>query len=109
MRKTKKFVAIAVVAVVTTSGFFGYKAYEEANMTDAERMFKANLIALTTGEQPGGGNSSTYCYNGGAGSSSCSIDGGINILGYGVSAACSVSCNNGYYACCGIRCTCVKD
>jgi hypothetical protein len=46
------------------------------------------------------------CYNGGIGSLSCSIDAGIEIASCGVSGACSVSCEDGYYACCGIRCTC---
>ena len=40
---------------------------------------------------------SNYCYNG-----------GIDIKGGGASAACDVSCQTGYYACCGIRCTCEK-
>lgn len=52
---------------------------------------------------------SPYCHNGGPGSNACSIDGGIEIMGQGVSASCSVQCNTGYYACCGLRCTCVKE
>ncbi len=51
---------------------------------------------------------SNYCYNGGRGATSCSISGGIDIKGGGASAACDVSCQTGYYACCGIRCTCEK-
>ena len=51
---------------------------------------------------------SNYCYNGGRGATSCSISGGIDIKGGGASAACDVSCQTGYYACCGIRCTCRK-
>lgn len=47
-----------------------------------------------------------YCYNGGTGSLQCSIDAGITIFGFGISTACSVTCDSGYYACCGIRCTC---
>ena len=46
------------------------------------------------------------CYNGGRGATGCSIDAGIDISGYGVSAACSVTCGYGYYACCGVRCVC---
>lgn len=42
------------------------------------------------------------------GATSCSISGGIDIKGGGASAACDVSCQTGYYACCGIRCTCEK-
>lgn len=50
------------------------------------------------------------CYNGGEGASQCSIEAGINIPGgYGISAKCDVTCRDGYYACCGIRCTCKKE
>jgi hypothetical protein len=58
----------------------------------------------------GGGNGSgnNYCWSGGPGSNACSIDAGIDIMGFGVSAACSVSCDSGYYACCGLRCTCKR-
>ena len=49
-----------------------------------------------------------YCYNGGRGATSCSISGGIDIKGGGVSASCDVSFQTGYYACCCIRCTCEK-
>ena len=37
-------------AVALTAGYFGYSSYQEANMTDAERMFQANLEALTIPE-----------------------------------------------------------
>lgn len=50
----------------------------------------------------------TFCYNGGVGAASCSIDAGITIGG-GVSAACSVSCREGYYACCSLRCRCISS
>lgn len=50
-----------------------------------------------------------YCHSGGKNSSQCSIDAGITILGFGVSIGCSVTCNSGYYACCGLRCTCKKE
>lgn len=46
------------------------------------------------------------CYSGGAGSSACSIEAGIEIMGVGVSAGCSIQCKDGYYSCCSIRCTC---
>ncbi len=64
------------------------------------------------GGNTGGGGSVVVdwpCYNGGIGSTQCSIDGGITIAGFGVSAACSVTCGSGYYACCGLRCVCRKS
>ena len=61
-----------------------------------------NIEALASGESPFG------CFAGGVGSNACSIDAGIEILGVGVAGGCSVSCNQGYYACCSMTCTCVK-
>ena len=55
------------------------------------------------GEADGGWN---ICYNGGPGSTSCSIEVGVDAFGGGVSTGCQVSCESGYYACCGLRCTC---
>ena len=48
------------------------------------------------------------CYSGGLGARSCSISAGTNIAGMGVSAGCSVTCDEGYYACCSLQCTCVN-
>jgi hypothetical protein len=50
-----------------------------------------------------------YCHAGGTGAVDCSIDGGIEVLSFGVSGKCSVTCKDGYYACCGIRWTCKED
>ncbi len=47
MKKIKMFAATAMMAIVATAGYFGYSAYEQANLTDAERMMMANLEALT--------------------------------------------------------------
>ncbi|MFR9502521.1 MAG: hypothetical protein SNJ28_08360 [Rikenellaceae bacterium] len=58
MKKIKLFAAAAMIAMVATAGYFGYTAYEYANMTDAERMMQANIEALTTFEV----NNNT-CYN----------------------------------------------
>lgn len=46
------------------------------------------------------------CLSGGEGANSCSVDAGIDILGVGVTTSCSVSCNDGYFACCGVGCYC---
>lgn len=50
----------------------------------------------------------TTCYNGGVGATSCSIDAGVWVDG-DVSTYCTVSCSAGYYACCGLRCTCISS
>lgn len=45
------------------------------------------------------------CIEGGPGSTTCSIDGSV----HGTGASCSVECRPGYYACCGLHCTCMRN
>lgn len=47
----------------------------------------------------------TECLAGGPGSNYCIVPAGVDING-GVTGGCSVTCSEGYYACCGIRCIC---
>lgn len=49
------------------------------------------------------------CHSGGEGSSSCSIDGSFHLTIGGFGGSCSVECREGYYACCGMSCKCVKE
>lgn len=100
MKKTLKAAMFAVAVVA--AGFCGYKSYNAYTVNESILMAE-NLEAMSSGEND------PYCYSGGKGSSSCSIDGGITILGCGVSVACSVSCQNGYYACCALSCDCIKN
>ena len=53
--------------------------------------------------------SKSNCLSGGPGATSCShtISGGAG--GGSVSFSCSVTCGAGYYACCGLKCSCVKN
>lgn len=44
MKKIKMF---AAAAMFCAAAFAGYTAYEEATMTDAEKLFLANVEALT--------------------------------------------------------------
>lgn len=92
----KKILSFIIAAISTTMVVLMHYP----NKIDV--IFNANIEALARVE----GN---YCYNGGEGASQCEIEAGIEIAGYGVSATCSVTCRDGYYACCGIRCTCVKE
>lgn len=48
------------------------------------------------------------CINGGVGAASCQISPGIKI-GNDISVGCSVTCNEGSYACCGIGCYCIRN
>lgn len=52
---------------------------------------------------------SVICVHGGSGASACSIDAGVEIVGCGVSTACSVTCKDGYFACCAMTCRCFPD
>lgn len=66
-------------------------------------VFSMNVELLTANE--GGSNP---CHSGGPGATQCSINAGTTIVGVGISAGCSVTCSSGYYACCGIHCTCIS-
>ncbi len=51
----------AVAAMFCAAAFAGYTAYDQATMTDAERMLMANLEALTSGDEGGGAYIKCYC------------------------------------------------
>ncbi len=93
----KKVVYIAIVLLLALS----VSLFVKANITRS--FFDSNVEALADGE------SSSFCYSGGRGASHCTIKGGIEILGCGFSIDCEVTCRDGYYACCGIGCTCVAE
>ena len=97
--KMKKFVFIAAVL-----GFTNVFVAMTQQKNSPIPLHNNGIETFTVYEADG----SNYCYNGGRGATSCSISGGIDIKGGGASAACDVSCQTGYYACCGIRCTCEK-
>lgn len=120
MVKQFLIVAFAILVIAVT-------AFNVSTMLDSNRAYDLRIasIAAISGENDGvdgeddnsgniGGESGTsggissYCHNGGEGSISCSIDAGVEIKIGGVSAGCSVSCTDGYYACCSLRCTCEK-
>ena len=61
----------------------------------------SNVTSLASNES-----GAEECYNGGRGATYCSIAPGINILGRAVTTGCEVGCGSGYYACCGLHCTC---
>lgn len=65
-------------------------------------------VASADSEEPAGCTGSTpiYCFNGGCGANACSVEGGIEILGVGVTAAGSTACEPGFFACCTIKSKC---
>ena len=98
----KKIIICTAILFSMAIGYLNNSSKQEENpllLTDVEALSVEGDAASDDSFNP-------YCYNGGKGSASCSIEGGITIAGYGVSGGCSVSCHEGYYACCGIRCTC---
>lgn len=99
MRKKLILVCVSVALAVAGLSIF---INANSNSVVSLSLLEQNLEVLARGESP-------FCYNGGEGSSSCSIDGGLDIAGYGVTAGCSVSCQDSYYACCTLRCRCVKE
>jgi len=98
----KKMIISIVCLLVFAAGVSSYAYYRSHVIVVKNSLVQVNVEALTSGEDH-------HCYSGGEGSSACSIDAGIEILGCGVSSACSVSCKDGYYACCGIGCRCIKE
>ncbi len=46
----KRIKMLAAAAIFCTAGFAGYAAYDRATMTDEEKLFQANLEALTNSE-----------------------------------------------------------
>mgnify|MGYP003309524624 CR=1 FL=1 len=92
MKKIYAILAVAAAAVCT--------AFAVSSYSSRDPFFESNVEALMQ-------TTSTICWSGGVGAQACSIDAGTEILGVGVSAGCSVSCYEGYYACCSIRCQCM--
>lgn len=102
--KSKKSIhaVILIVAVIGSSAYASHKAYGNYTQATSRNLQLADIETMANDEGPW----NPVCYNGGVGSNQCSIDAGISIAGYGVSTACSVTCDPGYYSCCGLRCTC---
>ena len=42
MKKFRIFITTTMCAMALTATYFGYVSYQEANMTDSERLFQAN-------------------------------------------------------------------
>ena len=97
------FMAMATL-VVSIATVVGVKAYNYYSMPE---LMKANLETLEDPEYnfP----ICTKCHSGGEGTEACSINGGIEIVGVGVTEGCSVSCQGDYFACCATECRCCKE
>ncbi len=92
-----------------TASYVGYGLVNYFNLnqyftkTNLLELLQANTVqgGITILARKVGGQTSdpvgSTCLAGGCGSSSCSLDASVSSTG----VACSVSCNSGYYACCG--------
>ena len=98
----KKKIIFAVGAVLVAAAVSAF-VYVNNGRNSMDDLFNANVEALARNESGGCG----HCYNGGPGSTSCSISAGVDV-GLGISAGCSVSCGGGYYSCCSLRCICCQ-
>ncbi|MBE6221231.1 MAG: hypothetical protein E7127_06305 [Rikenellaceae bacterium] len=100
----KKIFFACVALVVSAAAVVGVKAYNYYSMPE---LMRANLEALANPEYnfP----ICTKCHSGGEGALSCSINGGVEIVGVGVTEGCSVSCQGDYFACCATECRCCKE
>lgn len=101
----KMFFGLVCIGLIGVNVFSTYVGNLDNSLNFFDDLLLSNLETLAQSES----GSNPKCYNGGPGSNACSIDGGIDIMGQGISASCSVQCNTGYYACCGLRCTCIKE
>ncbi len=92
---------VSVVTDANTSSFLKWDAIG--------KLLADGTSSSSSSSTPAGccGTTLLYCYNGGCNTGQCSIDAGITIAGYGLTAAGSVgSCEDGSFACCTIRCKC---
>lgn len=108
--KLKVFFFLVVTLI---SGYTTYNSVQtNTKLADLSLMNIESLAGenddMDSGETGGGDSGWNICYNGGPGSTSCTIEAGVDAFGGGVSTGCQVSCESGYYACCGLRCTCKR-
>lgn len=98
--KVKRFLGLtAGIAAVAAAAIVAVSSVNANSSSEMSDLMMKNLEVLTKNE-------SSDCWNGGPGATQCSIEAGTEILGVGVSAGCSVTCGDGYYACCSLRCVC---
>ena len=98
MKRNHIIISLVAIISILVAAIEGHRMSVKKSL-DTSIWDNAELLA--SGEAPA-------CYNGGVGASSCSIESGIDVFGLGISSKCEVTCISGYYACCGLRCICVK-
>lgn len=110
MKKFMKMAfAVVAFAAVGLGSYNAYGSYTAANMSEEDLLLAEDVLALSDAKPKRKVTSDSSCITGGPGSTSCSIEAGIEILGCGVSVGGSVSCSSGKYACCGLGCNCKPE
>lgn len=92
--KLKVFFFLVVTLI---SGYTTYNSVQtNTKLADLSLMNIESLAGenddMDSGETGGGDSGWNICYNGGPGSTSCTIEAGVDAFGGGVSTGCQVSC-----------------
>lgn len=101
----KFFKTICLVIVLFSMAF----AQWTANHTDSISQMSLDEIEVLSQDETGCPCPVVDCPKGGPGTHFCESDPGFYPSLGGFGGTCSVSCNQGYYACCGATCRCIPD
>ena len=81
----------------------------KANHTETISQMSLDEIEALSQDETGHPDPVVDCIKGGPGIVSCSNDGCVPVCLGGLGDHCSITCNQGYYACCGYTCTCIPN
>lgn len=101
----KQLIYIVAGLLVANAGLFMASSCSKNTTGSAVKTEEEKIEEIVKNPKELAKRHDTDCYYGGKGSTSCSIPAGVEING-DVSIGCSVTCDDGYYACCGLSCIC---
>ncbi len=101
----KKSLGLIALLVATTATTF---VYSNKTNNDLQFILRNNVTLNNVESLSNDDIDGNTCLSGGPGAISCSLGGGIGVGGVNGDMNCSVTCADGYYACCGAGCKCVK-
>lgn len=100
----KKIYYLIAILVAVNLGLMGVSCTKSIKKTYEEGFEAESELYQETVFGKGG---APDCYTGGKGKSTCKVEAGIDINGRGdLTTECSVTCNEGYWACCSYACHC---
>lgn len=97
----KMIFVLAVLLVAASATTYVYSK----NASDGIAYIVQNNIETLSSDDMDG----SSCFAGGPRAVSCSLGAGVGIGGATGDASCTVTCSDGYYACCGVGCKCIKN